>query len=338
MTRSIAELRNSGVIFQPDEAVAIAQQLIAATRESGAPDEAAPPFGPPSVDNVFLSDDGSVICRGCTATPAVSEIGIFLESLLGAGSPRVHGGLRYTVARALLNVDVPPFDSLDAFSQDLARHEQGNRASLIRWALRRAGQALRPGSGQSPSVVLTVADRRRTAPASASELRRALREADARLFAQQHLLPQPQVIDLPLSPPPVRDRSFIAAAACVAAGLALVGTGHFMDSPRAAIDATPATPAPVALPAVARVDSPDRATPAPSSFSTQLTAGPSTGLRAPERGIIRVRAAARPAPRSKAAKRVKQPVGAAPARQERGVIDRLKLGWLRRAFTVKSAL
>src|SRR4029077_16747176 len=112
-------------------------------------------YGPPSADNVFLEDDGSVACRGCRMTPVVSEVAIFLEDLLPPGSPRVPGGLRYTMARALLNVDVPPFHSCEDFSRDLARHERGTRASLVRRALARVGRPL----GLAP---VPVVDRRRS--------------------------------------------------------------------------------------------------------------------------------------------------------------------------------
>jgi hypothetical protein len=115
MSTSIAECRAAGVVFEADEAVAIAQQLITALRDPGNTDEVHTPYGPPSAENVFLEEDGSVACRGCRVTPVVSEIAIFLEDLLPPGSPRVPGGLRYTMARALLNVDVPPFDSLADF-------------------------------------------------------------------------------------------------------------------------------------------------------------------------------------------------------------------------------
>src|SRR3954462_3863036 len=112
MTSSIAELRARRIMFEPAEAVAIAQQLIRSIADHHVPHELEPPFGPPSAENVFLNDDGSVVCRSCGATPAISEMAIFLDSLLPGGSQRVPGGLRYTIARALLDVEAPPFDSL----------------------------------------------------------------------------------------------------------------------------------------------------------------------------------------------------------------------------------
>ena len=166
MSISIAECRGSGVVFEADEAVAIAQQLITSLRDPGNTDEVQTPFGPPAAANVFLEEDGSVICRGCRMTPVVSEIAIFLEDLLPAGSTRIPGALRYTMARALLNVDVPPFDSLDDFSRDLARHEHGNRPDLVRRALSRATTANRE------MAPVRVVDRRRN-PISTSRSSRA---------------------------------------------------------------------------------------------------------------------------------------------------------------------
>jgi len=187
MTRSIAELLASGITVKAEEAVAIAQQLIRSVRDRHDTDEARPPYGPPSAENVLLTDEGAVYCRACQTRPAVSEIGIFLESLLSHGSPRVPGGLRYTIARALLNVDVPPFDSLDDLSRALERHEHGRRADLVRGVLARA-------DGEQPAATLALVERRKRA--SASELRRALRDADARWFEHQRPLPRDPVIDL----------------------------------------------------------------------------------------------------------------------------------------------
>src|SRR5215208_6902766 len=88
------------------EAIAIVQELMTYVPTDTRP---RPPFGPPSLDNVRISRDGSVECLGCDATPGVSEIAMLLEQLLPRGGPeRVPGGLRYTIARALLEVDAPP--------------------------------------------------------------------------------------------------------------------------------------------------------------------------------------------------------------------------------------
>jgi len=201
--KSIAELCAAGVAIEADEAVAITQQLITTLRDHARGDDVRPPYGPPTLNNVFLREDGSVVCRGCKATPGVSEVGIFLESLLPCGSPRVPGALRYIIARALLNVDVPPFDSLEELSTHLARHERGDRAAAVRTVLRRAA---------APREMSRVPPFERRRPSgSTTELRRALREADARLFEQQHLIRRDPVIDLlPPREPAPRGRAMTA--------------------------------------------------------------------------------------------------------------------------------
>jgi hypothetical protein len=266
------------------------------------------------------------------ATPAVSEVGIFLDELLPAGSPRVPGALRYSIARSLLNVDVPPFDSLDDFSRDLSRHERGNRAVIVRRALARA-------RGQRAIVPMALVERRRQA--SASTLRRELREADLRLFQQREgPSAMPAVIDLAAAAPVAqRGRTLIATAACLAAGFSLIAAGEFMHvrhAPTAAPRVAPLeVPAPRTVPLVAQ----QAATGDPRGDQRQV-------LVAPDRGIIAVRrVSSNPVPTSRAGARrisvkraprsavVNLPRRAQPRPASRGVLDRLRLGWLRNAFT-----
>jgi hypothetical protein len=145
---SIAELRDGGTTLESDEAVAIVQQLISALRSRRGVDEGRPPYGPPSPESVVLSGDGSVSCRVCKTTPTLSDVGIFLHTLLPAGSPRVPVNLRYTIACAMLAIDEPSFDSLDGFSRDLTHHERGVRADAVRVLRARAGAS--SGLRQSP--------------------------------------------------------------------------------------------------------------------------------------------------------------------------------------------
>jgi hypothetical protein len=302
MSTSIAECRAAGVVFEADEAVAIAQQLITSLRDPGNTDEVRTPYGPPSADNVFLEDDGSVACRGCRMTPVVSEVAIFLEDLLPPGSPRVPGGLRYTMARSLLNVDVPPFDSIDDFSRDLARHERGNRATLVRRALARAG-------GHVDLATVPIVDRRRS-PTSATTLRRELRDADVRLYQRQDMVnAEPTAIDMVAAPPPSqRGRTLTATAACVAAGLVLIGAGELMHkAPTPAAQTTIGSPAPAV---------PDTLRPLPTSVPDEPAARPIPLAVSPERGLISERDSprnpARPNPMCAASptsgrRRVRQP-------------------------------
>ena len=156
-TVSIAEIQRAGVTLEPVEAVAVAQQLIQTLRRCDDAGVVEPPYGPPTAANVVLNADGSVSCAACGTTPAISEIAIFLDALLPPGSLRVPGGLRYTIARGLLEVDVAPFDSLDDFSRALGRHESGPRDEVV------APSAAALGIGACAAAAGACADRRRAA-------------------------------------------------------------------------------------------------------------------------------------------------------------------------------
>ena len=319
MTISIAELRAAGIRFEANEGVAIAQQLISSLQDRNEPDQAQPPYGPPSAANVFLNADGSVVCRGCRTTPTVSEIGIFLDELLISGSPRVPGAVRYAIARALLNVDVPPFDSLDEFSRDLARHERGARADAVRGVLARAGLAA--------AIVPICAVERRRGRASATTLRRELRAADARLFQQREgMNASPALIDLVAMTPPVapaRRRTWSAAAACLAAGVSLIAAGELMRTRHAPIPVSRS--APIVAPVPIARDEP-RAVLARGIIVVHDAAP--RAVRASQPQVRRV-SVKHLAPAAAAPRRT----SAAARSNSRNVLDRLKLGWLRTAFT-----
>jgi hypothetical protein len=315
MATSIAELQAAGIRFEADEAVAITQQLIHSIchRE---PEEVTPPYGPPAPHTVLLKEDGSVVCTSCATAPAVLEVGAFLETILPDGSPRVPGSLRYTMARALLSVDVPPFASLDDLSLDLARHEHGGRADRVRAVLERAATR---GLVLSPSFL----DRRKSRT-SATTLRRELRAAEVRLYEHQTRRAAPPV--------PPRTRTTTAAVACVAAGLMLVATGEYMHqrqvapvseatalAPAAPQSGPPAPLAPVVEPHVVQVS---------TTSASSLTR---SGSPRPEVRRISTRRTGRPA----TATTVRQP---APKPHSRSVLDRLRLGWLRNAFSSHSEL
>ena len=141
---TLTALRDRGVSVEPHEAVAIVQQLIHGEPRAGRGTAAAPP-GPLAPDNVILSPDGWVE-TACDATPAVSEVALVLQAACADAS--MPGGLRYTVARALLDVDAPPFDSLDEFSEAL-QFFGARRASSRR---SRAGPAGRRGARSARRV------------------------------------------------------------------------------------------------------------------------------------------------------------------------------------------
>jgi hypothetical protein len=315
-------VKSAGVTIEAEEAVAIAQQLMAALRSGANADAVERPHGPPAPENVYLDEDGSVFCRACETTPAVSEMAIFLQAMLPGGSVHIPGGLRYAIARALLDVDVPPFDSLEDFSETLARYERGSRHQIVRRVLQRL-DARR-------SLVPVYAGERRRHP-HATPLRRALRDADARLYLQQVAS---EAATVTVSTPPARPRGVRGAVASIAAGLLLIVTGEFIDGwqrpgPPPARAATPA--ARVIARDVALVPAEPRTK---NAELRTLNPEPRTLNSEPRTLNPDVR---RPRPSAKRVSRIGQ---AQPARDrgrkaasERSVLDRLRLNWLRTVFT-----
>jgi hypothetical protein len=378
-TASIAELRHAGVTLEAGEAVAVAQQLIQTLRHSDGTGGVQPPFGPPTASNVILNADGSVFCAACGTTPAISEIAIFLDALLPAGSPRVPGALRYTIARGLLEVDVAPFDSLDDFSHALMRHERGPRGEVVRRLLHRAESARAAARGAR-------ADRRRT---RTTDLRRALREADARLYAHQlaaAMTPSSQRRfgaprrsrrsifgasgDGPIAAPPGRPRNLPVMAACLGSGLMLIAAGEFIHG-----RPTPQPAAPFVAPVAATACTSPGTTIAPAPPATERTtmdraedagtgshaahgaARSQTGdaptavraVQASRGGLTRAAHPTRPVPLSpgefgRSDRKSVRPAERAPetrvskvrsARTSTGILDRLRLRWLRHAFSIR---
>ena len=331
-TASISELQDAGLKLEAGEAVAVAQQLIQALRGTSAPAGLEPPYGPPTAATVVLNADGTVSCHGCGSTPAISEIAIFLDALLPAGSPRVPGGLRYTIARALLEVDVPPFDSLDAFSDALARHERGDRTEVVRRLLQRAESAC--------GIAAVTRAERRQPRANATELRRALREADERLYVHQRATRA-----LPAAPPP-STRTVPAVAACLGAGLMLIAAGEFMQRSEGSKPAP--SPIPIAAPARDALPATERAVPPPRDNDRASVPSPvaALGTAPPGRPTGSSAAVAPPADRAAAASRETSPrvASARPVRpavkktsaERPGVLDRLKLRWLTKKITIRA--
>jgi hypothetical protein len=235
---SLAELKAAGVNVSPQEAAAIIQSLVHTDLSAL---ETRPPFGPPTLESVTISADGSVACRGCAATPGVYELGILLQTLL-EGAPRVPGGLRYAIGRALLEVEAPPFDSLEQFSRGLERFEQGDRRALVRGLFARAPMAEPVATATAIVAPFPPRGERRRNGASSTELRRRLREADRQLFEARGATTVPVRVADDVAAPRWR-RAPIAAG--LAAGLALVALGQYLHYNGAPIGRMPA-------PAVAR--------------------------------------------------------------------------------------
>jgi hypothetical protein len=127
---SVGELLSHEIRLESHEAVAVALELMSGLERADERDHVVASTEPPTVDTVYLMPDASVRCDPCAGAPAVSDIGRFLNAMLPAEG-RVSGALRYTIARAVQEVDAPPFDSLHAFSSALERFEKGRRDEVI---------------------------------------------------------------------------------------------------------------------------------------------------------------------------------------------------------------
>src|SRR5947207_10092496 len=207
LTVSIAEVMGRGVTIQPHEAVAVAQEVASAA--AAEPSTTGSSHAPPALQTVRLGPDGSVTSAASDGVPSISEIATFLQAML-ASPGKVTGALRFMIARALLEVDVPPFDSLEEFLRVLARFESSDRRAALRLLVERYLSAggvqtsvgahdSKPKPGVAPIVTVLAGPPalgliRRPAPAThdrrrvgshVSALRRDLRDADRQLFAQQ---------------------------------------------------------------------------------------------------------------------------------------------------------
>jgi hypothetical protein len=211
-TISLTDLTARGAVITPAEAVAIVQTLIQADSTAS---ENRQPLARPSFATIRLSSHGSVVCVGCAARlSTITEAALLLRELLPEGRQPIPGGLQYAIARALHEVVSRPFESLDELSRVLSRYEAGATRDVVRALVARAR---RPGRENG-------ADRRRSAP-SVADLRRQLRDADRERFELRAALhataSQPR---RPVAWPSGQG----AVAACLVAGLSLIGAGQLM--------------------------------------------------------------------------------------------------------------
>jgi hypothetical protein len=312
---SLAELSRRQVAVFPHEAVAIAQKLI--NGACGGHDARAP-YGPPSIDSVVISVDGDVLCRGTAATPSVTEVAIFLQSMLEGR--RLPGALRYTLGRALLDVDAPPFDSVHDLSAALERFEDGDRdaavAGLARRAVDRTVLARHDGG--------RTGDRRRQGPGVAT-LRQELRLADLQLYqARQHARAARGDSGAPHAQRGGRRRAALSApvAACMLAGVALVMAGEVTErraTPPIESAATDGAWVSASVPSAGAVRATDIALPPAVHEGTSPT--PRAGI--PSRPLVRRAKAPRPAQRQ----RVAPPPARRAAEDHDAFLARIRFEW-----------
>jgi hypothetical protein len=320
---SIEEVGRAGVTLAPEEAIAIAQGLIAGGNFSCDAGVNNAQLGPPSAGNVYLESDGSVSCAACDVTFATSEIARFLQEILPPETSRIPGSLRYAIARALLEVEAPPFDSVAEFSETLARYERGDRAARVIAVLDRARAALAP---QGVKSRMPVVDRRRTTP-ELFELRRDLRESDARLYDQQLALDAVVAVRTP-----TRRTRNVAVVAGLAIGLTLVGAGELMRGDLAArsavqdsgVSTQPASDANVVA---------DRTDNVPTTTAVDRNTEPASSVS--RRNASRGANVIQPPKKSTASRTIRS---AQPPRSSHGVLDRMHLGWLRTRIVIRNDL
>src|SRR5262245_2223311 len=117
---SLADLTAAGVQLRPFEAVTIVRELLLLVARGDV-------AGVPSAHVIRLSSSGGVSVEGPVAAGGrpVMRAAQLLDALLPgseAGSQfRVPGGLKLVMARALRTLDLPPFPSLDSFTDALGR-------------------------------------------------------------------------------------------------------------------------------------------------------------------------------------------------------------------------
>ena len=331
---SIAELQRAGIGIRAGEAIAIVQKLI-----NGQPcARPQPPFAPPSPKNVLLDEEGNVACQGCDVKPAVSEIGVLLEAMLPPGT-RLAGALQYTIARALLNVDAPPFDSIEELSSALARFERHDRDHVLRELVTRA-RAAADGDAHaaiipfkhSPASGRVKGERRRPMPAVlAADLRRELRRADLENYAHRAASTIPD-LRVALAG---HKRSIGTIAAGLTAGLLLIASGEVMRVDGAAAENDTLLP-PVTSPPP-RIPEPADAYRPPSDPFDRLPAATSAHAVSRRASYALVNSRGRPNGRSHKL-RADRPVPAARRSSGTGVLDRFRLGWMRNLFTYKRDL
>jgi hypothetical protein len=294
-TISVAELVSSGITLTAEEAVTIARATLEYRREDVLLSPQREPLRP---ENVHLGPGGEIICPD-GSVPDVADVARLLRWLLPAGTPNVPGALRYTIARALLEVDAPPFPSPEAFSEALSRfqHDQDSQV-LERVAERTASGELTALRGST--------ERRRPRSTTVSNLRHALRDADARLFEQERSR------EVSAAARPHRARNPIIIAAAITGALALLAAGG-------PIHEWSTTPAGRATAVGTSTESVADQTPTPRDIVLEPAA-----RHAKVKAVRSARATGPQATRKR--------VSNTPA-DKRGFFAKFRLQWLRRAFS-----
>jgi hypothetical protein len=240
ITVPLSQLLDRGVRLDVSEAIAVTQSV------AGGP-------GAPTVSTVELGSDGRARCIGAGGVPTVEALSALLAALLPESG--VPPALRYAIARGLGQVTAPPFASVAAFSDVLARFETADRPTVIRGLLTRARPA------PSPAVPLPMLDDR---PTSSTP------------HARPAPTPAPLVMPLEDRPMSRRLRPALVALALLGSGLAGFAGVELYRSRVSVHASTPSASAPTAPVPVA-------STPSPSAPTASVPAASAPTASAPTR-------------------------------------------------------
>lgn len=159
---SLADLKTACIWLRPTDAATIARELALQAAGGTLP-------GIPSSHVIRFHENGDILVEGPVASGReIERAARLLESLLpGFDAPpalRVPGALRLVVARGLGTLDLPPFETLDAFAEALDRFAEDDSRSVVRelvsaWRLATDDA---PVEGPRPGEeTLTISDIRR---------------------------------------------------------------------------------------------------------------------------------------------------------------------------------
>jgi hypothetical protein len=296
---SIAELLETGIALTAVEAVAIARAALSIDGPS-VDAEALPRV--PLPDRIFVEPDGTMTCQAGGSAPTIPDVARLLRDLLPSGNPGVPGGLRYAIARALGEVDAPPFESTDDFSNTLARFQTAAGPQVGRGVLARID------TDEELTARVRV-ERRRPKGATVSNLRHALREADSRLYEQQRSAEQ-------AVPVKSRTRRTALIGAGVIGAVALFAAGA-------------ATRARLAPDAVTTDTAAEIVRPLPGIAADIVLESPARQM--PVKAKVKSRYA-KPAQHA-TSRTVSETSKDKEKDKDKGFFARLRLGWLKRAFS-----
>ena len=185
----VANVRRGAASLPWPESLALAQEIAARASADGCPrdltaflltpagtiDTVQTPADEAQDSNAAQEPDvgrGSDVARGSNVAQASSlaipTLAAFLDDLLPkpgeAVEPRVPAALRYALIRARGEVVAPPFQSLEEFSNSLARFEQGDRHELLK---RLSARVTRRAEAPARGAVRTRPEAAAPSPATA---------------------------------------------------------------------------------------------------------------------------------------------------------------------------